>query len=268
MSRIQHVLDKAELEGAIRRTRTLSGSTGRDGALERLSHSAAGTPTAAQLTAERPRRVVEPSLESRLVAQTAPVGDAAEQYRALRTRLGLIDRHAASQVLLVTSPGPAEGRSLTTANLALTMGQDRERRICVLDADLRRPGQHALFGVPQSPGLCDVVLGRAALDEAIVELAHCDIAMLPVGTVPAHPAELLGTNAVHRVVQALRGRFDCILVDAPAVTPLADIAILSPLVDAIVVVVRAGQTSRPAIRDAIAAIDPARFVGIVLNDIR
>ncbi|HEY7286359.1 MAG TPA: CpsD/CapB family tyrosine-protein kinase [Vicinamibacterales bacterium] len=268
MSRIQHVLDKAELEGAIRRTRTLGGTGGRDVLPERLSRTSTGAPTAAQLTAERPRRVVAPTLEARLVAQTAPVGSAAEQYRALRTRLGLLDRHGSSQVLLVTSPGPGEGRSLTAANLALTMGQDHERRICILDADLRRPNQHALFGVPQTPGLCDVVLGRAALDDAIVEIGHCDIAMLPAGTVPAHPAELLGTNAVHRVVQALRGRFDCVLVDAPAVAPLADIAILSPLVDAIVVVVRAGQTEKPAIRDAIAALDPARFIGVVLNDIR
>jgi len=267
MSRIQNVLDKAAMEGAIRRTRTLTGSTGHDGAPERVIRPSTGSPTAAQLTAERPRRVLAASLEPLLIAQTAPIGATAEQYRALRTRLSVLDRRSSSQVLLVTSPGAGEGRSLTTANLALTMGQDHEKRICILDADLRGPNQHALFGIPQTPGLCDVVLGRAALDDAIVDIAHCDIAILPAGTVPAHPAELLGTNAVHRVVQALRGRFDCVLVDAPAVTPLADIAILSPLVDAIALVVRAGQTGRPAIRDAIAALDPARFVGVVLNDI-
>ena len=251
MSRIQHVLDKAEFEGAIRRTRNLPVA-----------------PEPVRPAMEEPRPAVDPTLDPRLVAQTAPLGSTAEQYRALRTRLDLMDGRGTSQVVLITSPGAGEGRSLTTANVALTMGQDRERRICILDADVRQPTQHALFGVPATPGLCDVVLGRAPLDRALIPIAHCNVAVLPAGAVPAHPAELLGTNAMHRVIQSLRGRFDCVLLDAPAVAPLADVAILMPLVDAVVVVIRAGQTTKPAIRDAIAAIDPARLAGVVLNDIR
>jgi capsular exopolysaccharide synthesis family protein len=253
MSRIQQVLDKAEIEGAMRRTRAVTPSVGVPVSPRAPGHS----------------RTVAVTLDARLLAGRAPTSPTAEQYRALRTRLDRVDRRRTEHVMLVTSPGPAEGRSLTVANLGLTMAQDRERRICILDADLRHSSQHTLFGIPETPGLCDVILGRAPLDDAIVTVADApNLSLCPAGTPPAHPAEVLGTNAMHRVLQALRARFDCVLVDAPAVTQLADVGILAPLVDGIVVVVRAGFTTRPAIRDAIGAIDPGRLLGIVLNDAR
>jgi capsular exopolysaccharide synthesis family protein len=261
MSRIQQVLDKAELEGSIRRTRTV-------GALiDRTERASASSPAVDKEpgAAHAPSVVTGTILDSRLMAGRSANGPAAEQYRALRTRLAHVDRQRPEQVLLVTSPGRGEGRSLTVANLGLTMAQESQRRICVVDADLRRPSQHALFGVGDTPGVCDVILNRATLDEALVHFAEYDVTLLPAGTAPAHPAELLGTAAMHRVLKALRARFDAVVVDAPAATPLADIGILTPLVDGVIVVVRAGVTTRPAIHDTIAAIDSKKLLGVVLN---
>jgi len=190
----------------------------------------------------------------------------AEQYRALRTRILHADNGSAVRVVLVTSPGRSEGRSLTVANLGLAMAQEYQRRICVVDADLRNPQQHRLFGIPEGPGLADVLAGRASLDEACATLEEHHITVLPAGTTPAHPAELLGTTTMRRTIEALRSRFDCVIVDGPGAIPLADVGILTPLVDSVLMVVRAGLTSKPAIHDAIATMDGGKLLGMVLND--
>ena len=168
--------------------------------------------------------------------------------------------------MLVTSPGRGEGKSLTVANLGLTMAQDYQSRICVLDADFRSPQQHRLFGLHESPGLSDVLIGHTPLEEALVTIEEHRMTVLPAGRPPDHPAELLGTPAMRRTLDALRSHFDRVVIDAPAATPLADIGVLMPLVDHVVLVVRAGVTSKPAIHDAVAAIDPAKFIGLVLNE--
>jgi Mrp family chromosome partitioning ATPase len=146
------------------------------------------------------------------------------------------------------------------------MAQEQQRRICVVDADLRRPQQDRLFGLSPAPGLADVLACDAALDDALITLEEYQITILPAGTASAHPAELLGTITMRRTLEALRSRFDCVLIDAPAAIPLADVGILTPLVDSVVMVVRAGVTSKPAIHDAITSIDGAKLLGIVLNE--
>jgi capsular exopolysaccharide synthesis family protein len=263
MSRIQHVLDKAEREGALRRTKLVDDHIGHDVLVDRLP-----PPRDSDLLVETPDSVVvaTTTLEAHMVVGRTPASAVAEQYRALRTRILHGERGAATQVLLVTSPGRNEGRSLTVANLALAMAQSRQRRVCVLDADLRAPRQHQLFGISDRPGLSDVLLMRAPLESALVSLTEHEVSVLPAGPTPQHPAELLGTTAMRRVLQTLRSRFDHVIVDAPAAAPLADIGILAPLVDRIVLVVRAGTTSKPAIHEAIAAIEPTKLLGFVLND--
>jgi len=145
-------------------------------------------------------------------------------------------------------------------------GLDGYQTDCVVDADLRASQQHRLFGLPDSPGLSDVLTGRASLEEALVTVEEHHITVLPVGSPSAHPAELLGTTTMRRVLESLRSRFDRIIIDAPAATPLADVGVLAPLVDSVILVVRAGVTSKPAIHDAIGAIDAGKLLGIVLNE--
>ena len=108
------------------------------------------------------------------------------------------------------------------------MAQEFQQRVLLLDADLRRPSIHRLFGIAETPGLSDVLMGGADVDDALVAVPDHRLTVLPAGGVPTHPAELLGSAAMRRVLDTLRTRFDRILIDMPPVAPLADVAIASP----------------------------------------
>ena len=273
MSRIQQILEKAEREGGVFRMRSMTDPANAEPlafdtpaipAAKAAHEEIAAEPAAPMPTPGRIVRGVQ--LDPILVAALHPGAPAAEQYRALRTRMGHSDHAAPVHVILVTSPGRREGKSLTAANLGLTMAQDVQRRICIVDADLRYSRLHKLFGLSDAPGLADVLAGRSTLADSLISLEDQQITLLPSGRLPAHPAELLGSSAMRRTIQTLRSYFDRVIIDAPPAAPLADIGILAPLVDRVVLVVRAGVTTKPAIQEAVAAIGPAKLLGVVLND--
>jgi protein-tyrosine kinase len=276
MSRIQNILEKAERDGSVRRLRNLAEPLPAVD-LATVSDASQAPPAVPPLIADDRATMLAPPavgpgraissvrLDPRLVAALAPSSPAAEQYRALRTRILHADTGSAVNVVLVTSPGRNEGKTLTTANLALTMAQDFQRRICVVDANLRHPQLHHMFGLTDGVGLSDVLVGRVPLNEAIVTLEEYQVSVLPAGLSAAHPAELLGASAMRRTLDALRSSFDRVVIDAPPAVPLADVGIITPLVDTVLLVVRADVTSRPAIQDAVTAIDDAKLLGIVLN---
>jgi capsular exopolysaccharide synthesis family protein len=271
MSRIQNILERAERDGGVRRTRTMTDGTGASvlaldepGAV--VSAPMVDTPAAGAVVAAPPMRTLRAShLDPNLVAALAPGATSAEQYRALRTRVVHADHGAAVDVILVSSPGRGEGKSLTAANLALTMAQDFQSRICIVDANLRHSRIHSLFGVSETPGLAEVLSGQAALSDALIRLEDQQITMLPAGRTPTHPAELLGSIAMRRTIETLRSQFDRVIIDAPSVGPLADVGILAPLVDGVLLVVQAGTTTKPAIQEAVSTIRGGKFLGVVLN---
>jgi capsular exopolysaccharide synthesis family protein len=285
MTRIQHILDKADRDGAVRRVRTDLPMNGSDPsappAPRPMPPAATAVPAYADLAPQAPAASVAPPapaprapgrlvsgarLDPRLITAASTDTAAAEQYRALRTRIVHTDAMTPLHVLLITSAGRGEGKTLTAANLGLTMGQEWQRRICIVDADLRHPQLHRMFGLPDGPGLCDVIAGRATLEEALVTLEEYGVTVLPAGNVPAHPAELLGTTAMRRTLDTLRTQFDRVVLDAAPTTPLADVSILTPLVDRVLLVVRAGVTTKPAIHDAVSSLDASKLLGFVLNE--
>lgn len=289
MSRIQNILNKAERDGTVRRIRTMADPVTAAGIATvddspdavALPPPPMPVPLVAPVAYEEPiaapagtavphptpaRSVDGARLAPMLVAALAPDAVAAEQYRALRTRVVHADNGTPVHMLLVTSPGRSEGKSVTAANLALTMAQEYQQRICIVDANLRHPQIHRLFDIPEGPGLADVLVGRAALEDALVTIAEHHITVLPAGDRAPHPAELLGTVTMRRLLDSLRSQFDRVVIDAPAAAPLADLGILTPLVDSVMLVVRAGVTSKPAIQDALSAIDHGKLLGVVLNE--
>jgi len=274
MSRIQDILSKAQRDGNVRRT------TGDD---RRPDMQPPPTPGPAPVTAmprriehrptrelhplpERLRSVVSSGFDPMLVAAVASHALAAEQYRTLRTRLVLLEEGRARRVLLVTSPAKGDGKSITAANLALTMAQEFNRKVVLVDADLRRPTLHALLGIPQQPGLVDVLGGDASLQDALVELPDVHLAVVPAGQPPVQPAELLGSTGMRRLLESLRSRFDRVIIDMPPVVPLADVGVLAPQCDGVLLVVRAGVTPKPLIERALGTFDPERLLGVVLNE--
>ena len=295
MSRIQNILEKAEREGGVRRIATLvetppaprpldSGSVDAHSSIAAAAPIAVAAPTAAPApvvvsapiappewisgsasTAPASRVVRSTALDPALIAALAPGSATAEQYRTLRTRVAQSDRGAAAAVILVTSPGRQEGKTLTATNLALTIAQDCQTRVCIVDADLRHPRVHGLLGVQDTPGLAEVLSGEATLADALVTIEQQQITVLPAGKPSARPAELLGSTAMRRTLQALRAQFDRIIVDAAAAFPLADVGILAPIVDSVVLVVQAAVTTKPAIQNAVSIIGSDRVLGVVLN---
>ncbi|HUR33027.1 MAG TPA: CpsD/CapB family tyrosine-protein kinase [Vicinamibacterales bacterium] len=280
MTRIQNILEKAEREGAVRRLRTdvgvdvapepaigytpLNGSSTLAPPSPMMHAPAIAPPASPTLT---PSRVVAGAhLDPRLITGASTDTAVAEQYRALRTRILHADTMTPTNVVLITSPGRGEGKTLTVGNLGLAMAQEWQRRICIVDADLRHPQMHRLFGLPDGPGLCDVLTGRASLEEALVTLEEHQITILPAGNVPAHPAELLGTSAMRRTLETLRTQFDRVVLDAAPAAPLADVSVLAPLVDRVLLVIRAGVTTKPAIHEAVSSIDASKLLGFVLNE--
>ena len=285
MSRIQNLLNKAERDGTVRRTRSLVEG---DAVSAPPPQELRPGPSPTVNPLPRPRLdIVEPTvrpadppewaspdapmigpgrLDPHLIAALAPTSLAAEQYRSLRARIRRAEAGRAVRTILITSPAKGDGKSLTAANLALTMSQEFQQRVLLLDADLRRPSLHTLFGLTDGPGLSDILMGASELDHALVNLPEHHLSVLPAGVPPGHPTELLGSAAMRRLLDALRGRFDKILIDMPPVAPLADTHVIAPLADGILMVVRAGVTPRPAIERALGGLDLSKVLGLVLNE--
>jgi receptor protein-tyrosine kinase len=235
-----------------------------------LSGAAAAGPTLGMANRAGAATVVRTApafrLDRALVAALAGDNAVAEQYRALCTRIAHADQDAPIHVILVTSPGTGEGKSVTAANLALTMAREYQRPTCIIDANLRSPKLQQLFGLPEGPGLSDVLAGRASLEDALTTIENLGVTVLPAGTCPQHPAELLGAAMMRQTLDRLRLQFDRIIVDTPAALARADMGLLTPLVDRIVLVVRAGVTPKASIADVVTALDTKRLLGVVLNE--
>ena len=279
MSRIQDILSKAEREGAVRHTHApdaplpprqeapspaVAGPSRRR--VERPALREARPLPEAGPSSEAPREVAPGVFDPLLVAALAPHSLAAEQYRTLRTRIVMLEEGHARRVLLVTSPAKGDGKSITAANLALTMAQEFNRKVVLVDADLRQPTVHALLGIPQEPGVVDVLGGRTPLEDALVQLPDVRLAVVPAGLPPEQPAELLGSSGMRRLLEALRARFDRVIVDVPPVIPLADVGVVAPQCDGVLLVVRAGATPKPLIERALGTFDTERLLGVVLNE--
>ncbi|HZT75616.1 MAG TPA: CpsD/CapB family tyrosine-protein kinase [Vicinamibacterales bacterium] len=277
MSRIQQILDKAEREGAALRTQRIataiepSAATMPPVAPPLPPAPPVATPLAAPVVATvgTPAPTPQPPafrLNPLLVAGLAPQSLAAEQYRQLRTRLSLAEGASAVRTVLITSPQKGEGKSITSANLALTMAQELQRRVVLVEADLRKPSLQQMFGLPPGPGLSDYLSGAADLAHVMRVLPEHHLTVIPAGSTPGNPAELLGSTAMRRLLDQLRTSFDRVILDTPPVLPLADVAILAPMVDGALMVVRAGYTPKPAIENALRAFDSSRLLGVVLNE--
>ncbi len=265
MSRIQEILKKAEREGTVQRTSALAMPAPWTPAA-RETHETRGVREAGDTTAAAPTRSVTGSLDPLLVSAFAPQSLAAEQYRSLRTRIKAAENGRALRTLIVTSPNKGDGKSLTAANLALTMAQEFQQRVLLIDADLRRPTLHHLFGINETPGLSDVLMGGSTVEQALVEIPEHHLTVLPSGLVPVRPAELLGSTGMRRVIDTLRTRFDRLILDMPPVAPLADVSIATGMVDGVLMIVRAGVTPKPAIERALAGLETSKVLGLVLND--
>ena len=214
------------------------------------------------------RLVIATSKEAvELITQVRPQSQMAESYRALRTSLLLSNLGAPPKVIMVTSALPQEGKTTTSINCAVVLAQ-KGIRVLLIDADLRRPSIHKTLGMGPRSGLSNVLTGSATLQQAITRspiLPNLDV--LPAGTPPPNPAELLASTNMRDVLLELRGKYDHIVVDTPPTLSVTDAVVLSPRADAIVLVIRSGQTTKQALRrsrDILMQVN-AKVSGVLLN---
>ncbi len=192
---------------------------------------------------------------------------ASEAYRVLRTNLQFASVEHPLHVLLVTSPAPSEGKSLTTANLAVALAQAGQR-VVVVDADLHRPRLHRVFGLPNAAGLTSALLEEHPSPVGLLQpTGDPRLRLLTSGPIPPNPTELLSSARMRELLAALAGDADIVLVDSPPVLILADAAVLSAVADGVLLVVEAGRTRREAAEKAVETLRnvKARLVGVLIN---
>jgi polysaccharide biosynthesis transport protein len=217
--------------------------------------------TAKELTLTSSNEAVE------IVTQSRPQSQMAESYRALRTSLLLSSLGAPPKVIMVTSARPQEGKTTTAINSAIVLAQ-KGVRVLLVDADLRRPGVHKTLGLGPRSGLSNVLTGSATLEQTIVVSPVLpSLFILPAGTPPPNPAELLASTNMKEVLDELREQFDHVVVDTPPTLSVTDAVVLSPRMDAIILVIRSGQTTKQALRrarDILMQVN-AHVTGVLLN---
>jgi capsular exopolysaccharide synthesis family protein len=202
-----------------------------------------------------------------LVLNPSQQGPFPEGYRVVRTSLSYSWSEPASRVLVITSTSPGEGKTLTSVNLAATLGA-AGHKVLLVDADLRKPQAQTLLRARRTPGLSDALVGNAKPSEVIQQhLDNVPFAFLPSGTTVPSPADLLTTRTMPGLVDGLRQIYDWILIDTPPVGAVAEALILAPLSDGVVVVAGAEMVPRKAVIHTLERIADTgvRMVGIVLN---
>ncbi len=211
--------------------------------------------------------IVPDDVGSELVMVNDVQSSSAESYRKLMTNLMYSSSQPGLHVVVVTSASAGEGKTTTVSNLAVAFAQ-QGRRVVLIDADLRRARIHDVFALSLAPGLTDVLVGNATLEQGIHPSGIAGLNVIPAGTLPPNPLEFLGGERMHELLASLRERFDVVLIDTPPVLITADAALMGVQADGVVIVVRAGKSDRVATRRAVEQIVNlgGRMLGAVLND--
>ncbi len=203
-----------------------------------------------------------------LVGASNPYSVHGEAYRTLRTGILLSRAGAPPKVILMTSTTSGEGKTVTATNTAVLFAHTGAK-VLLLDADLRRPRCHRVFGTDKEPGLTEVLTGRRDVFEMIRPTAVDGLSILTSGSLPPNPTELLGSDKMKQILTQVAGTFDFVVIDSPPILPVSDSILLSTIVDGVVVIVNSAKTAKQQIRVACARLKYARskLFGIVLNKV-
>ncbi|MGB1254160.1 MAG: polysaccharide biosynthesis tyrosine autokinase [Candidatus Promineifilaceae bacterium] len=207
------------------------------------------------------------SPSDRLIAHSAPRNPVSEAYRMLRTNLSFASINSEMNCVLVTSSSPSEGKSTTSANLATVLAQT-DRRVVLIDADLRRPSQHKIFDLPNNYGLTTALLDQSSpVTNHLQQTKVPGLQLLASGALPPNPAELLYSTRMQDVMRELLEEVDFVLIDTPPALTVADASILAPHVDGCILVAEAGRTQIEMLVEAAERMRNAgaNMFGAVLN---
>jgi capsular exopolysaccharide synthesis family protein len=202
------------------------------------------------------------------IFHSAQSGPGAEQFRTLRSRLYQLRNQHPLRTLLVTSSMAKEGKTFVSSNLARSIVRQAERRVLVIDADLRCPRLHSALGAPPAPGLSDYLRGQTDEPSIIHYGPEGNLCLIPCGTPISDPSELLSNGRLKTLLDRLGPAFDWIIVDSPPCLPVADAGIIANWCDGVLLVVRAQFTPSAVIQESRRELKQRNVVGVVLNAVK
>jgi capsular exopolysaccharide synthesis family protein len=210
---------------------------------------------------------LDPDAKKRpLIVHADPRNPRAESFRSLRTNLQFVDVDGETRSFVVSSAGPSEGKSTTTANLAIALAETGAR-VALVDGDLRLPRVAEYMGVEGGAGLTDVLIGRAELVDVLQQWGSGKLFVLPSGRTPPNPSELLGSQAMQRTLEALASAFDYVLIDAPPLLLVTDAAVISRFTSGVLMIAASGMTKKPQLTAAVEKLDAigSRIFGVIVT---
>jgi capsular exopolysaccharide synthesis family protein len=204
------------------------------------------------------------AIEERLVVAKGAPHVLVEQFRRLAATLHHAQLVQNTKILMVTSANQGDGKTLTSTNLALTLSESYRRDVLLIDADLRRPSMHEIFRVPNVAGLNEGLKNDGEAKLCALKITST-LTLLPAGRPDPDPMSSLTSNRMRRILQEASARFNWVIIDTAPIGLLADASILGTMVDGVLLVVRAGETSHGAVLKAVEAFGRERILGVVLN---
>ncbi|MEC0247480.1 CpsD/CapB family tyrosine-protein kinase [Paenibacillus chitinolyticus] len=204
---------------------------------------------------------------NRLITHANPKSNIAEAYRTLRTNIQFSSIDQEIQSVLVTSAQPEEGKSTTAANLAVAYAQEN-KKVLLIDADLRKPTLHKVFNVSNRSGLTHVLVNQDQFADALADTGIPNLTLLPSGPVPPNPAELLSSNRMVTLLEEVGAWYDMVIIDSPPLLAVTDSQILAAKADGVVLVLNHGKVKRDRAQKALSQLQyvKARVLGVVLNN--
>jgi capsular exopolysaccharide synthesis family protein len=214
---------------------------------------------------EFPTQLVSPVPGTRLVSLTEPESLAAEKFRFLSVRLRQLQQTRGLKKVLITSTIAEEGKSMVSANLAITLARKKRQKVLLLEGDLRRPVLGARLGIGKPPGLVEWLYDGTRPAPEICRIGETGLCLLAAGTPPENPLELLQSSRLAQLLDRLAGSFDWIVIDSPPILPLADTSVWARLADGVLLVARQGITEKRELKRGLEALDKSKLLGMVMN---
>ena len=200
------------------------------------------------------------------ITERRPRSAAAEAYRTLRTNLQFTNLAEAYRSLVFTSATAGEGKTTTASNFSVATAQSGTR-VCLIDADLRRPSLHKMFDLPNRSGLTTALIGSESVESLALETRVPNLFVVPSGPQPPNPAELVASARMREVIAEAQTAFDLVVLDTPPIISVADPVAISAQCEGVIIVIRASKVPLEVIRRAISQVAAvkARIIGVVLN---
>lgn len=199
------------------------------------------------------------------VVEKKPKSIGAEAYRTLRTNIQYSSFDDKYKLIVVTSAAPGEGKSTTAGNLALALAQDG-KKVLLMDCDMRKPSIHRNFKVSNEAGLSDLLANKRLIQDVVFKF-NDNLTIIPAGTIPPNPSEILDSNKMKTYLKEVREVFDYVIMDTPPIQAVTDAQVLSAISDGTLLVVRAEKTKKEAVVSSINAINTVNgtVIGTILN---